>query len=230
MTDPTDRTAGIPALYEQFRALLDAEDTEACVLFALARLDAGELDVVELYEQVLAPAAREQRCSRRGRQLCIWEEHVRTSIIRTVLECCLPHLMKSRRLRSGDASRGRVVIVCPTEEYHELGARMAADLFTLCGYDVTFVGANTPQQEIVEAALLLHPSYIGVSVTSPYNLLAARRVIQHLREMRSRTGAGFQIVVGGKAFEHDPQLVDELGADRLLHGYDDIYRLSGGEQ
>lgn len=228
MADPTDRTAGIRVFYEQFRALLDAEDTEACVLFALARLDAGELDVVELYEQILAPAAREQHCSRRGRQLCIWEEHVRTSIIRTVLECCLPHLMKSRRLRSGDASRGRVVIVCPTEEYHELGARMAADLFTLCGYDVTFVGANTPQQEIVEAALLLHPSYIGVSVTSPYNLLAARRIIQHLREVRSRTGGSFQIIVGGRAFEHSPHLADELGADRLLRGYDDIHRLSGG--
>lgn len=228
MTDTTEPSASVRAFYEQFRVLLDAEDQEACVLFALGRLDAGALDIVELYEHVLAPAAREQNCSRRGRQLCIWEEHVRTSIIRTVLECCYPHLMKARRLRSGDSSRGPVVVVCPTEEYHELGARMAADLFTLCGFDVTFVGANTPQQEIIEAAALLHPAYVGVSVTNPYNLLAARRIIQHLREVRSRSGGSFQIIVGGSAFEHSPHLADELGADRLLRGYDDIHRLSGG--
>ncbi len=227
MTEKTDRDTALEQQYEAFRALLDAEDKEACVLFALARLDAGDLDIVELYEDVLARAAREQQCTRRGRQLCIWEEHVRTSIIRTVVECCYPHLMRARR-REGVATKGSVLIVCPTEEYHELGARMAADLFTLCGFDVTFVGSNTPQQDIIEAASLLQPAYVGVSVTNPYNIVAARRVIQQLREVRSRSGGAFRIIVGGYAFEHDPRLVDELGADQLVRDYADIRRLAGG--
>jgi len=228
MTEKTHNKAALEERYDRFRALLDAEDKEACVLQALAWLDGGDLDIVELYEGILARAAREQHCRRRDRQLCVWEEHVRTSIIRTVLECCYPHLMRERRRREGDVSRGGVLIVCPTEEYHELGARMAADLFTLCGFDVTFVGSNTPQQDIIEAASLTRPAFVGVSVTNPYNILAARRVIQQLRDVRSRTAGAFRIIVGGYAFEHDPRLVDELGADQLVRDYGDIRRLAGG--
>ncbi len=230
MRDTASHDATVGDRYRQFLALLDAEDKEACVLFALERLETGDMDIVDLYEGVLAPAAREQRCSGQVRASCIWEEHVRTSIVRTVLECCYPYLMKARRLRVQDAAKGRAVIVCPSEEYHELGARMAADLFTLSGYDVTFVGANTPQQDIVEAATLLQPTYIGVSVTNPYNVLAARRIIQQLREIRNRTNSGFQIIVGGAAFEHNPSLAHQLGADRMLQTYDDIQRLSKVEQ
>jgi len=105
---------------------------------------------------------------------------------------------------------------------------MAADLFTLCGFEVTFVGSNTPQQDIIEAASLLQPAFVGVSVTNPFNILAARRVIQQLREVRSRSGSAFRIIVGGYAFEHQPHLSDEHGADQMVNDYEGIRRLAGG--
>lgn len=220
----------LEALYGEFRALLDAEDKEGCVKFALSRLEAGELDIVDLYEGILARGAREEYCTVRERSLCIWEEHTRTSIVRAVLECCFPHLMTVRRSRLGNESRGRVLVVCPPEEYHELGARMAADFFTLCGFDVTFVGANTPQEDIVEAAAALQPVYVGVSVTSSYNLVAARRTIQHLIDVRSRTGGVFQIPVGGDAFVRNPGMVKKFGADMFANCYADIEALTGAVQ
>ncbi len=216
--------------YTEFRRLLDSEDKEGCVRYALSLLDSGGADIPSLYEDVLTPAAREQHCLGRERLLCIWEEHIRTSIIRTVLECCYPHLMEERRSRVGDGSRGRTIIVCPAEEYHELGARMTADFFTLCGFDVTFVGANTPQDEIVEAAGALQPEYIGVSVTSPYNLVAARRTLGHLREVRERSGGTFAIVVGGQAFDADDQRARNMGADALAQTFDDICELTGSRR
>ena len=212
--------------YARFLPLIDAEDKEGCVQFALSVLESGELDIVTLYEGVLAPAAREPVCSLRQRPLCVWEEHVRTSIIRTVIECCYPHLMRFRRVEAGDRTRGQTVIVCPTEEYHELGARMAADLFTLCGFDVTFVGANTPLQDILEAVGIIQPVFAGVSVTGPYNLIAARRTIQQLVALRSSSGARFRIVAGGQAFGDDVALATSLGADLLVQSYDDIRRVS----
>lgn len=217
----------LEALYDEFRALLDAEDKEGCVRFALSRLEAGDLEIVDLYEGILTRGAREQYCTVRERSLCIWEEHVRTSIIRSVLECCFPYLMNVRRARLGDESRGCVLVVCPPEEYHELGARMTADFFTLCGFDVTFVGANTPQEDIVEAVRALQPVYVGVSVTSSYSLVAARRTIQHLIDVRSHMGGSFKIPVGGEAFVRNPGMVQELGADMFADGYADIQSLTG---
>ena len=217
----------LEGLYSEFRALLDAEDKEGCVRFALSRLESGELHIVDLYEGILARGAREEYCSKRHHSICVWEEHVRTSIIRTVLECCFPHLMRARGEWSADKCRGRVLIVCPPEEYHDLGARMTADFFTLCGFDVTFVGANTPQEDIIEAVGTLQPAYVGVSVTSSYNLVAARRTIQQLLDVRTRTGGTFKIPVGGGAFAGNPEMVDTLGADMLANSYADILALVG---
>jgi len=214
-------------LYVRFRTLLDAEDKYGCVRLALDSLKSGEIDIVSLYQDVLRRAAREEFCTLRQRNLCIWEEHVRTSIVRTVLECCFPIIMEARGRKHGDNPRGKVVVVCPTEEYHELGARMAADFFTLCGFDVTFVGANTPQEQIVEAVGDIDPAYVGVSVTNPYNLIAVRRTVEHLREVRSRVGAGFRIVLGGDAIANRPEMVQQLGGDELVESYQDICELVG---
>ena len=104
---------------------------------------------------------------------------------------------------------------------------MTSDFFTLCGFNVTFVGANTPQEEIVEAVGLIQPEYVGVSVTSPYNLVAARRTLNHLGQIRKRTGGRFTIVVGGLAFEKNKRLAEEMGADSLAQTFEDICALTG---
>ncbi len=212
--------------YSAFRPLIDAEDKRRCVAFALSVLSSGELDIPSFYEGVLAPAARELHCTLRQRPLCVWEEHVRTSILRTVIECCYPELMKARDLIAEGRTKGPGIVVCPTEEYHELGARMAADLFTLQGFDVVFVGANTPQQDILDAVAVIHPVFVGVGVTSPYNLVPARRVIQQLGRLRTDIGASFHIVAGGQAFQTDPGRAESLGADLLAQDYEDIRRFA----
>jgi len=213
------------AAYNRFQPLLDAQDKEGCVLLALSLLQTEELDIVTLYEGIIGPLARNQACVDSERSLCVWKEHVRTSILRTVVECCYPHLMQARRALSGDMTRGLAVIGCPTEEYHELGARIVADFFTLCGFNVTFVGANTPQKDILEAVPLLSPEFAGVSVTGPYNLIAARRTIQQLVALRESSGGRFRIVVGGQAFGEDLELAKSVGADVLVQNYDGIFRL-----
>lgn len=226
MDDHYEDRAAIVQAYEAFVHLLDTEDKYGCVSFALSSLTTGRIDLPSLYEGVLAPAARELLCTRRNRPLCVWEEHVRTSILRTVLECCYPELVKARNALVAHRTKGSGIIVCPTEEYHELGARMAADLFTLQGFDVVFVGANTPQQDILDAVDITRPVFVGVSVTSSYNLIPARRVIQQLARLRADTRADCTIIAGGQAFLKDPTLATSLGADVLAQSYDDIRRFA----
>ncbi len=216
----------IEETYAGFRARLDAEDKAGCVMFALSVLQSAVLDIPTFYERIVAPAAREQRCTMRQRALCIWEEHVRTSILRTVIECCYPELTKVRRLNGDPRTKGSALIVCPPEEYHELGARMVTDLFTLCGFEVTFVGANTPQQDILTAVTVVHPVLVGISITSPYNLIAARRTIQQLIALRTDTGGTFRIVAGGQALKNDTCRATSWGVDLLAQSYDDIRRIS----
>ncbi len=213
-------------LYEEFVGHLAREDKPRCVELALSKLSRGEIDIVTLYKDVLGPALNAPTYSAEEGAVRIWEEHVRSSIVRTIVEDCYPFIQREKKARNGAAPRKAVIVVCPTEEFHEIGARMVADYFELAGFDATFVGANTPQEEILEALAVLKPTYVAVSATNTYTLVPARRVLAQLRELRERTGAGFKILVGGHAFEKNPALVQEIGADLHLSTFEDIRRLA----
>jgi methanogenic corrinoid protein MtbC1 len=215
-------------LYEEFISYLDNKDRQKCVGFILSKLASNELDIVTLYEEILTLSLREEFCQDKQKKICIWEEHVRSSIIRTVIECCYPYVVKERDNKYGAVARGRVVVACPTGELHEIGARMVTDFFTLCGLDATFVGANTPQEEILDAIGYIKPRYMAISVSNYYNLLAARKTIQKMGEISKTLGPDFKVIVGGYAFEQNPCTCDDVGADLLLHNFADIKRLSEG--
>lgn len=217
-------------LYKEFVGLLDRKDKDRCVELVLSKLSRGEIDVVTLYNEVLTPALNAPAYGDAEGAIRIWEEHVRTSIVRTVLENCYPYVVRERKAKYGAAAgKGQhVIVVCPTEEFHEMGARMVADFFDLCGFGVTFIGANTPQDDILEAIAHMKPAYVAISVTDYYNLVPAKRTVAKLRDLRDRTKASFRIIVGGGAFEKNPGLYKEMGADLLLATFEDIRKLSEG--
>lgn len=215
-------------LYTEFVSALDRKDKDRCVEFALSWLAAGRIDVVTLYNEILTPALNTPSYGDAAGAIGIWEEHVRTSIVRTVLENCYPYVVKERKAKYGAAAKKgqHVIVVCPTEEFHEIGARMVADFFDLCGFKTTFIGANTPQEETLEAIGFLNPTYVAVSVTNTYSLVPAKRTLAQIRDVRERSRSGFKIIVGGNAFRKNPGLVHEVGADLHLSTFDDIRRLS----
>jgi MerR family transcriptional regulator, light-induced transcriptional regulator len=73
------------------------------------------------------------------------------------------------------------------------------------------------------------PMYVAISVSNHYNLLAAHRMVQKVREVRENSGAKFKIIVGGSAFEQNPEMGGEIGSDLLLATFDDIHRLTQGD-
>jgi len=217
-------------MYDEFLMYLEEENRQQCVTFALSRLSNNEIDLVTLYGEVLAPSMRERFCKAKHKEICVWEEHVRSSIVRTVIECCYPHVIKERDDRYRSGKLGRVIVFCPAEEYHELGARMVSDFFTLSGFDAVFVGANTPQVEIMGAISYVKPKYVAISVTNYYNLVAARRTVQKMGEVRETGGTDFKIIVGGQAFGRNPNMDKEMGADFLLSTFEDVRGLSQGQE
>ena len=104
--------------YDKFLNLLSVEDKEGAVRYALEILERGEMDVPALYEQVVGPSLKNMACSLDNKQWCIWREHIRTGIVRSVIECCIPYVMKERRAR-GLEGKGKVVLgfaVVPTDK------------------------------------------------------------------------------------------------------------------
>ncbi len=210
---------------QAFVAALDREDKERAVQLVMELLEAGDVGVVQLYTEVLAPALNDWECREREDLTCIWREHVRSSIVRTILEMSYPYVLRERDGSGTQRKDVRVAVLCPPEELHEIGPRMVADFFTLAGYDVTFVGANTPIETFIASVQVVKPRYVAISVTNYYNLVALRKAIERLREVLPE---GTEIIVGGTAFVEKPDLFREVGADRLLTTFEDVKALDGG--
>jgi methanogenic corrinoid protein MtbC1 len=210
----------------EFLRALDAEDRAGCVEMALHWLEMGQTDVATLYREVLVPAMNEWACAEGEQDVCVWKEHVRTSIVRTVVEAAYPHVVKQAARRN--LARGKLpkaAVLCPPDELHDLGARMVADYFTLAGFETTFVGASTPVEDFVAALGHYRPAVVAVSVTNRYNLIALRDVVSRIR---GRLPDGTRVVVGGRAVRGDPDAARQVGADLVLDTLEDIRGLLGG--
>jgi len=118
--------------------------------------------------------------------------------------------ISARFARSGDA--GTLVAACVEDELHDVGLRLVADLFQVNGWQVHFLGANTPKPAFLSAVKTHKPDVVALSVTISYrtwHLVAD--VIAQLRRLPQAGGA--LVMVGGYPFNVSPSLADWIGAD-----------------
>lgn len=212
-------------VYTKFKKALESEDREACLKVAHSALESKDVGIVQLYTEVIARALNEMDLLDMATPEAIWHEHVRSSIVRSVLESSYPFVLEERKAKG----KGKAVVICPTEEYHEIGARMVADFLVLLGYDVVFVGANTPLKSIIAGVKGSQPKIVALSITNVFNLLAARRVTDELLTARKTMKKKFTLVVGGSAFKSNPHMAKEMGADELVQSFEDLKTLGGGK-
>lgn len=210
---------------EQFQKFLKAENKELAVKYIMEKLESKEIDVINLYCNILTPSLNQMECSPEEEKIAIYKEHVKTAIVRTILECSYPYVLLKRE-ELGLAKKGVAIILCPPEEYHEIGARMAADFFAIAGYETVFTGSNTPYQDVYNALNIIRPKLIAISVTNYFNLVAAKRMISELKQILTLST---KIVVGGHAFQDDENKYRIIGADYYVKSFDDILTFARNE-
>lgn len=213
-------------ILEKLINYLKAEDKENSLNLCISYLEDNG-SVVKLYESILTPALNNIIEEYEGdEENLIWNEHVRSGIIRSIVECVYPYVLKEKK-KLGKENMGRVIIMCPRYEDHELGARMVSDFFTIAGYDSTFIGANTPEKTIIKAIESIKPKFISMSVTNYYNLVATKKIIEYIK---STVEDKMTFLLGGFAFNSNPNAYKEIGGDMLLNSFNDILELDKGDE
>jgi methanogenic corrinoid protein MtbC1 len=107
--------------------------------------------------------------------------------------------------------RGRAIVSAAPNEFHELGAWMLSDLLELDGWDVSYLGANTPKEDLVALVRRGRPAFLALSVTMSFNLEKAKALIAAVKEQPAVSPV--RVIVGGRAFGLEPGLWKTLGAD-----------------
>lgn len=207
---------------DAFVKSFNEEDKDKCVSMAINAIENDKIDIPFLYEKVLRELLYSiDECTTED---CIWREHRKTSIIRTVIECMYPYVMKLKN--ETKKLNKKVVLICPEKEYHEIGLRMVDDFLQINGYETIFIGTNTPKDQVLKAMLSIRPDYLAISVTDYYLLFEAQKIIQTVKENTNNV----KIIVGGRAFKDNYDSIKIIGGDFYLETYEDIIKLRAGDK
>jgi methylmalonyl-CoA mutase cobalamin-binding subunit/DNA-binding XRE family transcriptional regulator len=89
----------------------------------------------------------------------------------------------------------RVMVCCVEGEQHFIGAKMAADLFQMEGWQVDYLGPNVPTAALIEIVSARRPNLLALSITMESNLRRTQTLIRKIRKL----AAAPYIIVGGRA-------------------------------
>ncbi|MFH0734553.1 MAG: cobalamin-dependent protein [bacterium] len=193
--------------YLHYLSLLLEGDKKGCSQIIKSLLDEG-IDVKEIYTNVI------KRSMYRIGQL--WEldkttiakEHCATKITELVINQIYPHILSIPK------TGNKVIVTCADKEFHELGARMVSDIFELNGWTSTFLGANTPANELLNSIAEIQPELVAISINFYINFIRLVKEIELINERFPNQ----KIVVGGQAFSN--------GGESVLSEYQNVTYIS----
>jgi methanogenic corrinoid protein MtbC1 len=183
-----------PGLLRTMASLLEDHDRPGAVTAALDAVERGEIGIEELYAQVLSPLMVQVGEGWQTGQVRIWEEHLATSAVRTIVEALYPEVLRIKAER-GENGR-RVLLACPPHEYHELGLRMLADRFELAGWTVFLLGADVPGFELLDASRRLD---IEILVMTTKTLFHQVKIRDHVDRL-AKVAPGLRVLVDGVSY------------------------------
>jgi methanogenic corrinoid protein MtbC1 len=191
-------------LQQVFLPLLLHGDSKGCLTLVEQSVHSVE-DLKRFYLDVVWPALFSIGHLWETNRISIAEEHLATAIVGRIMAALYT------RFARFEVTRGRAVVSAGPNEFHEVGARMVADFLEMDGWDVIYLGANTPVGEITDILKRHKPFMVALSVATVFNLDTGRQIIRVIRE--DEDIRDIKVMVGGLAFAGMPQLRQEFGAD-----------------
>jgi DNA-binding transcriptional MerR regulator/methylmalonyl-CoA mutase cobalamin-binding subunit len=128
-------------------------------------------------------------------------EHMTSSVIRS-----LTYILRNNNPCSADAPR--MIVSTPIGQLHELGALLAAIMAELSGWQVTYLGANLPAEEIAAGVKYTNACVLTISLSFATD---DHIVPKELRRLKKLIGNNVALIVGGRAAGHFQAVLNEIG-------------------
>ncbi|OOZ34145.1 cobalamin B12-binding domain-containing protein [Solemya velesiana gill symbiont] len=138
-------------------------------------------------------------------RVTVAQEHLATAISQTIL---------ARGLMNEEyaESNGRkALFACVAGNHHMLGLRVVSDAFEVAGWEVDFLGADTPTDAIMQLVDERKPDMVGLSVSMPVQMTELSCLVTQIKAKFAASRP--VIVVGGLVFNSYPSLRQGIGAD-----------------
>jgi methanogenic corrinoid protein MtbC1 len=180
-----------------FLADLLRGDPSACRRWVRHLLDGG-VPIKVLYESLFQPSLYEVGTLWERNLVSVATEHMATALVERLMGELYPRVISGSRV---DRS---AVVASVENELHQIGGKMAADIFEMNGWDCHYLGADTPLDDLVAFAAERSPDVIGLSFSVGHHWADLER---SLRRLASKFPA-LPILVGGQGLR---RAEDRLG-------------------
>ena len=201
---PMPISADCLQLKSEFQSALLVGDHHRCMELAEQYI-ITPLDIQPFYLQIIQPVLYDIGMLWEMGKISVAEEHLASAIVGRVMANIN---MKTKAVKP---YKGKAVVTASPNEFHEIGAWMVADVLTVNGWQVRYLGANTPQDDLLQMLLAFLPNMLAISVTMAFNIDKVQDLIQAIRNNTHLQQ--LKIMVGGRICNEIPQLWHELHAD-----------------
>ncbi|MFE4217084.1 B12-binding domain-containing protein [Streptomyces sp. NPDC056844] len=201
MSTHTLAAPGMRGLQDRLWAAVTDRDEHAAASVVLSALEDG-VDAESVLLDVIAPVQARVGTEWAANRLSVAQEHAASAIAERVIAALAHHpaVRTAPRL-------GRVTVACVDQEWHVLPARLLAEVLTLRGWRVDFLGAQVPTPHLIGHLHSNGADVVALSSSIPTRLPTAHAAITACQAV------GVPVLAGGAAFGPDGRHARRLGAD-----------------
>lgn len=202
---------------EYLQQLLNGNRTE-CVKIFQHLLDL-KMPLDHIYENLIQKSMYDVGKLWETNKISVAAEHLCTALTENLLHLTYPLLFSAQQ------TRGKAVISCSPNEYHQLGGRIVADYITYKGWDCRFLGANTPLDDLITYLSNEKPVFLGLSAGTALSLDNLKRDAEKIKQRFP----DIDIIAGGQAFchardDHFSESFRYIGSMNALESYLESFR------
>ena len=150
----------------------------------------NDISIIQIYEGLLKPALYDVGVLWEQNKISVATEHLASAIVESLLN---EIFLKVQAAKKQEKS---AIITCVEHEYHQIGARMVADILEMNGWDVLFLGANTPNKDLMNFIEKKSPDLVGISMSMYFHLPALTAILGEI----SKNYPNLSVLIGGNAF------------------------------
>lgn len=169
-------------------ALARARDLDARGLEVELRRTASLLGVSIFLEEIASTMLRRIGDEWHAGRLTIAQEHLASAVVQEVVVASM------RQLARNDGAP-RMIVATPAGERHALGAALVGARAAAVGWNVVYLGADMPAEDLAASAVSSSARAVALSLIYVED---QKKLLREVRTLRERVPADIPIVMGGK--------------------------------
>ena len=167
----------------------------------------------DIYENVIRRALYDVGVLWEEGKISVATEHLSSAIVESILNELYSKIISRYRT-------DKIVVAASVEkEVHQIGIKMVSDVFEMNGWNVHFLGANTPSKDLLKFIDTVNPGIVALSVSIYFHYPELLKIIETIRKKHPL----LTIIIGGQGLRHSSGEITKQ-FDRVYY-FPDLYKL-----